>query len=231
MKLILKEQVRFQYEYSLWTILIGNNPDGQLWFLYVLFVFSVVTILFVNQGNLRWWCVITLGMSIVAPIIPSDIGLPGISLSFSVYQIGFFFAGIMLISKRDDAFHNTKLAITCLFLWMGYNILLVENINVWFLKVASACCACYCILYFSRLLSNTEIAKRIAFLGRNSMDIYIIHAPILVIGRTVMKKFAVQSPWLYVAVLTIVAVVSALLISKYIIHRIKPLRLLLLGIK
>ena len=54
MKILMKEQVRFQNDYSLWTLLIGNNPDGQLWFLYVLFVLSVVSILFVNEKNLKW---------------------------------------------------------------------------------------------------------------------------------------------------------------------------------
>lgn len=231
MKGLLKEQVRFQYAYSPWTILIGNNPDGQLWFLYVLFVLSVVTILFVNRENLKWWCVITVCASIIAPIIPSEIGLPGISLSFSMYQIGFFFIGILLMPKMDAVFGNAKAAMLCVFLWLGYSVLLVCNIDVWFIKTLAAFCACYSILSFSKMLLKTRISKWLAVLGRNSMDIYIIHAPMLVVGRTVLRRFFSGTPWLYVGVLTTAALISALLISHYIVRKVKILGLLLLGIE
>lgn len=231
MKRLLKEQVRFQQEYAWWTILIGNNPDGQLWFLYVLFLLSVVTILFVNEENLKWWSMIMICVSVVAPIIPSKIGLPGISLSFSMYQLGFFFIGMILIPKMDTAFGNAKLATLCLFLWGGYSVLLLCSMDVWPLKALSAFCACYCVLFFGTKISGTRIADRLAFLGRNSMDIYILHAPILVIGRMVFRRFLPGTLWLYVAALTVIALTSALLISRYIVRKVKLFRLLLLGIE
>lgn len=230
MKLIMKEQVRFQYKYSLWTILIGNNPDGQLWFLYVLFILSIVTIIFVNRDNLKWWCISAIGGSIVSPIIPSSIGLPGISLSFSLYQVGFFFVGMLLIPYMDTVFDNAKMVIICLLFWIGYSILLVCNIDIWFLKTLSAFCACYCILHCSTVLLKTKIAEGLAYLGENSMDIFILHAPILVIGRTVLKHLMPGMPWLYIVVLTVVAIISALLISHYLVRKVRLLRKLLLGI-
>lgn len=130
MKILMKEQVRFQNDYSLWTLLIGNNPDGQLWFLYVLFVLSVVSILFVNEKNLKWWCAAAVCASVAAPIIPSTIGLPGITLSFSMYQVGFFFLGMLLIPQRDCFFKNGKIALLCAAIWMGFSIMHLCDISI-----------------------------------------------------------------------------------------------------
>lgn len=30
MKILMADSVRFQYDYQWWTLLVGNNPDGQL---------------------------------------------------------------------------------------------------------------------------------------------------------------------------------------------------------
>jgi peptidoglycan/LPS O-acetylase OafA/YrhL len=230
MKMLMKEQVRFQYDYSLWTLLIGNNPDGQLWFLYVLFVLSIVSILFVNERNLKWWCAAAVCASVVAPIIPSTVGLPGITLSFSMYQIGFYFMGLMLIVRRDAFFENSKVALICVAVWVGYSSMQIFNVNIWWLKALAAWSAIYCILYLCKILTKTRVSKWLSYLGRHSMDIYIIHAPILVIGRTVFRQYLGASPWIYIIVLSTIAVVLSLLISQYIVRRVKLFRYLLLGL-
>lgn len=231
MKMLMKEQVRFQYDYSLWTLLIGNNPDGQLWFLYVLFILSVVSILFVNEKNLKWWCIAAVCTSAAAPIIPSTIGLPGITLSFSMYQVGFFFLGMLLIPQRDCFFKNGKIALLCAAIWIVLSVMHLCNISIWWLKALAASCACYCILYLSSAMSTTKVAKGLSYLGKNSMDIYIIHAPILVVGRTVLRRFGEAVPWAYVAVMSAAAVALSLVISRCIIQRVRLFRLLLLGTK
>lgn len=231
MKMLMKEQVRFQYDYSLWTLLIGNNPDGQLWFLYVLFVFSVVSILFVNEKNLKWWCAAAVCASVASPIIPSTIGLPGITLSFSMYQVGFFFLGMLLIPQRERFFKNARVALLCVLIWLGYSIMQMCNMSIWWLKALAAWCACYCILYSCSAISTAKMAKGLSYLGKNSMDIYIIHAPILVVGRTVLRRFGETMPWAYVAVMSAASIVLSLLISRCIIQRVKLFRLLLLGTK
>lgn len=80
-------------------------------------------------------------------------------------------------------------------------------------------------------MSTTKVAKGLSYLGKNSMDIYIIHAPILVVGRTVLRRFGEAVPWAYVAVMSAAAVALSLVISRCIIQRVRLFRLLLLGTK
>ena len=231
MKILMKEQVRFQYDYSPWTLLIGNNPDGQLWFLYVLFVLSIVSILFVNEKNLKWCCAVAVCASVVAPIIPSMISLPGISLSFSMYQVGFFFLGMLLIPQRERFFKKRKAALLCATLWIGFSVMQLCVASIWWMKAFAAWCACYSILYLCSAISNTMVGKRLAYMGRNSMDIYIIHAPVLVVGRTLLRRFGETMPWVYVAAMSVVVIALSLVISNCIIQKVKLFRLLLLGTK
>ncbi len=231
MKPLMKEQVRFQYSYSPWTILIGNNPAGQLWFLYVLFVFAIVVILCVKKQYLKWWTIMAITISIMAPIIPSKYSLPGISLSFSLYQFGFFFLGIYLIPKRNSFFNDGRIAGLGFILFIGYSVSALLGYDIWLIKAIAGFGACYVFMYLSSKIAQLSIGEKFAWLGRNSMDIYILHAPILVVGRAILKKLALSAPWVYVGVLSLCSITISLLISYLIVKRVKIIKLLVLGIK
>lgn len=229
MKPLLKEQVRFQYSYSPWTILVGNNPAGQLWFLYVLFVFSIIVIFCVRKQSLIWWTIGAVIISVIAPIIPSNYSLPGIGLSFSLYQIGYYFLGLYVIPRRDTFFQDGRAAVIGLIVFAAYSILTLFGFDIWPIKAIAGFGACYLVLFISTKLMQAEKGRTLAWLGKNSMDVYILHAPILVVGRTVLKRFLLPVPWIYVAVLSLSAMTIALMISNLIVKRIKVLNLLVLG--
>ena len=86
MKVVMSEHVRFSDEYKWYSFFLGNNPDGQLWFLYVMFVISVFVILFVNIKNLTFFTLVFVIASFFAPLIPYSIGFTSITLTFSLYQ-------------------------------------------------------------------------------------------------------------------------------------------------
>lgn len=228
MKLLLKEHVRFAQKDSIWTIFLGNNPAGQLWFLYVLFILSVFTIFFVNQKSLNTWRIGGFIASFLAPIVPSTIGFTGIGLSFSLYQIGFFFLGLSLAQHSDTAFKNGKIAIVCGFVWLIHTAFLAADVRIWYLKMLAAVSACYLICHIAvKLPLSKKSTVLLSYLGRQSVEIYILHAPILVVGRMCLKPFLGDTPWLYVGVLSAGSIVGALVISA--ICKPKVFRFLVFG--
>ncbi len=232
MKVIMSEHVRFSSEYKWYSFFLGNNPDGQLWFLYVLFVISVFIILFVNQKNLTFFTIVFVIASFVAPLIPYSIGFTSITLSFSLYQVGFFFVGTLVGLKYDfkKATSNLLVFIVSLFVLVAYSIILfIKKNELWFLQAITAFCCIYICMYLSNILDKTIVQKPLAFLGKKSMEIYVLHGPLLVAGRIILPKF-ISCTELYILVLSISSIVASILIS-ILINKIKIGRLLLFGSK
>ncbi len=232
MKIVMAEHVRFSAEYKWYTFFLGNNPDGQLWFLYVMFVVSLIMILFVNTRNLTAFTVVFMMISLFAPGIPAHIGFTSIALNFSLYQMGFFFLGTFCAIHFDYKKLTSNVwafALSLAELIAYATVLYIKDEKVWYLEAVSAICLMYVILFVSNLLSKTKLNKALTFLGKKSMEIYILHAPILVVGRIVLPKI-IANDYLYVLIMTLFAVSVSLLISM-VINKIKIARLLLFGSK
>lgn len=232
MKIIMAEHVRFTDEYKWYTFFLGNNPDGQLWYLYVLFIISVFMIFLVNRKNLKVYTAIFMALSFFAPLIPYSISFTSISLTFSLYQVGFFFLGTLIVLNYDYnklTTNHIAFIISALIL-VAYSILLwINKDEVWFLQAFVAVCAIYVCLYLSSLLSKTKFDKPFIYLGKKSMEIYLLHGPLLVVGRIILPKL-IHNTGLYIITLSIISIVLSLLIS-LVINKIKFARLLLFGSK
>ena len=228
MKAVLKSYVRFEPA-PLWTIIIGNNPAGQLWYLYIAFVLLSVTVLFVNEKNITLWSIVTMVASFLAPLIPAKLSLPGIGLQYSLFQVGFFFAGLYLASRQENIFSNRGVALICGILWCGYAVARMFGFDPWYLKFPSAVCITYAVIFCTAKLPSGKVSDALSYLGQNSMNVYVLHAPILLVGRVLIKPILGEMPWIYSVVMTVGAMAISLLLSRYIIKRVKLLRFLLLG--
>lgn len=230
MKIVMSEHVRFSSEYKWYTFFLGNNPDGQLWFLYVMFVASVIMILFTTKKNITVFAIVFMIISVFAPGIPSDIGFTSIALNFSLYQVGFFFLGAFLALKTNyDKISKNKIAFAvCSVALIAYcTVLWIVDKKVWYLEAVAATCGIYVCMYISYLISKTKIYKPLAYLGNKSMEIYILHAPILVVSRIVFTKF-ISNDYLYVVATLGFAIGASILIS-ILINKIKIARQLIFG--
>ncbi len=230
MKAVLKDYMRFEPA-PLWTIIIGNNPAGQLWYLYVAFVLLTVAIFLVNPQNLSVWCVGSAIVSFIAPLIPFSLKLPGIGLQYSLFQAGFFFLGLALVPHREKVFTHGWVALGCGIVWSVYAALMLCGIELWYLKCLSAACISYLIIFLVGKIPYGRIFDCLTYLGKNSMNIYVLHAPVILAGRVLIKPLLGGWPWLYVLVMTSGAVILSLLMSHFVLKRVKFLRFLLLGEK
>lgn len=218
-----------------WSLLLGNNPDGELWFLYVLFLFSMVVIWIVNEKTEKILFASALIIIFFAPLFPSKYAFPGISLSFSCYQIGFYALGICLGRNWGKVYNRIqKKSVLCIsfVLCAFYGITLQLNGGDWWLKDVIA--TVLIVLLMSALIYISELNGKICgvldYLGCHSMEIYIIHAPILIIGRKVLPYY-VGSNWVYVIILTTLAVTFSLIFDKCVLNRWQWIGRLLVGKK
>lgn len=73
-----------------------------------------------------------------------------------------------------------------------------------------------------------KMCKMLDYLGNHSMEVYIIHAPILILGRNVLSKL-IGNVWIYIVTLSIIAIILSLLIDKLILERCQWMGWLLVG--
>lgn len=230
MKAIMSDHVRYADEYKWYSFFLGNNPDGQLWFLYVLFIASIIMLFLSNTKNITALTIIFMLLSVFAPAIPFEIGFTSIALNRSLYQLGFYFLGAFVAIKCDykKIFYNIPftiistivVAIYCILKWTTKGAL-------WYIEaIVSICCICVSF-NIGALLNKTKLNKGLAYLGQKSMDIYILHGPLLVLGRVLLPKF-ISNTTVYLIAMVIYATVASLLLA-YIINKIKIARFLLFG--
>ena len=232
MKIIMAEHVRFSDEYKWYSFFLGNNPDGQLWFLYVLFVISIFMIFFVTSKNISALTILFMVGSILAPLIPFSIGFTSITLTFSLYQVGFFFLGTLTAVKFDYNKVTTNITafIISAVVLVSYSVVLwIRKEEVWFLQAIVALCAIYVCLFVSALIAKTKVKAPFIYLGKKSMEIYLLHGPLLVIGR-ILLPVIIHNTYVYLLVLSLISIVISLAIS-FVINKIKIARLLLFGSK
>ena len=230
MKFVMAEHVRFSSEYKWYTFFLGNNPDGQLWFLYVMFVASVIMILFTSEKNITAFAVVFMVISLFAPGIPNELRFTSIALNFSLYQVGFFFLGAFIALKCDfEKVSKNKIAIivSSILLLSYFVVLWIADKKIWYLETIAATCGIYVCFYISSLLSKTVLNKPLSFLGKKSMEIYIMHAPILVASRIVFSKL-ISNDYLYV-VLSVVTAIGVSIALSWVVNKIKIARLLIFG--
>jgi len=220
-------------------LLIGQNPDVSLWFLYILFIVTMVTVLLVNRNNFR-------------PVLYGSfflsLAIYWANLDFKTGKYLFFFlAGIWVRLKFEDVLRDSGtggkcaenvmagqelLAAAALVIFVFLNVFLYRT-TVTLSIMGTSVCGTYLVLWFScSLAGGTRFRKPVTvleYLGRHSMDIYILHEPIMTILKIVLfnvlgLNYIVCTALIFAGALLIPMPVSALLI-----RRVKPLKLLFLG--
>lgn len=223
-KMLLSNFANKPYDIStIWQIVIGVNPDGELWFLYALFVITVIAALFAFRISL-------LGLVAAAALL---IWNPwGIITNF----LFFFLLGIyMRREHKDFVLHLTAryiLTTVAVFLLGLYGLLGLKE-HACFLLTATS--GTVLVLWLSLVLSRQEsafssLSNLLEHWGILSMDIYILSDIIKIPFRVVLwNKLHLYT--LSFVLCTVLAIVLSVWLSEHLIRKNSWLRFLILGVR
>lgn len=221
-------------------VLLGiNNPNGGLWFLHNLFVFSVIAIIISFIPDILTFC-ITVGIYILT------IAFNLSNFQLITYFMMFFFAGIVISSYYssvsqffDRAFSKKKskytvIAICLLFVFISVSLFITElkfslETNIIF-KLLLCVINILCWYLISQLLSHSKLQlKLINEIGNYGMDIYMIGYYVQISLRVVLNSMLGLPYLVYSICMMVFGLLLPIPISKYIVRRFKITRALVLG--
>lgn len=223
-KMLLSNFANKPYDIStIWQIVIGVNPDGELWFLYALFVITVIAALFAFRISL---------LGLVAAVALLIWNPWGIITNF----LFFFLLGIYMRREyKDFVLHLTAwhiLATVAVFLIGLYGLLGMKE-HACFLLTATS--GTVLVLWLSLVLSRqksalSSLSSLLEHWGILSMDIYILSDIIKIPFRVVLwNKLHLYT--LSFVLCTVLAIVLSVWLSEHLIRKNSWLRFLILGIR
>lgn len=213
-----------------WKIVIGVNPDGELWFLYVLFVISVLYCLVRNHISRG-----LLSVSFIGLLCGVYVSMPR-ELS-SVLWFQFYYAlGIYCRNEGKRLWEfcrsQTISSILALAVFAGCNGILMAGAEdvAPLCRILTSISGSYVLICIADWLGKrqTGMIAAVETLGVYCMDIYILSDIIKIPFRILLwSKLHLYFPAF--AVCLVMGIGLSYLISKYVIRKNKWLRRLILG--
>lgn len=213
---------------------MGISPNGGVWFLYTLFIFFLITFYVIKTNNIKIILIISAGISII-----SQLGLPSSQILhdatpriFDVFRFYIYFLlGLYVkdISQQENNWVKKAIFLNGEFKTLLFLVLfgLYKFVSIKFFCVPIAILGVNLTIIVSQRLKNNEF---LIYLGKMSMDIYLLHGPVMVVLRWSFIRIGLTKILIPIAMFTI-SLGIAVLISKYIIHKIKPIEFLCTGNK
>ncbi len=226
-----------------WKILLGENPNGGLWFLWTLFMISAIYLFF---GKLKHNLVYFAGFSVIAYI--ANLFLPHTFLS-SILKYAIYYAIGIFVYKYYDSFKKHILrpvpSILMLVLFCAIHIFkfnaadltarIPQNILAGDYLITCLSASIF-ILFIS--LNTVRCQSKAGFvykvlneLGTYSYDIYLLSYFVQVPLRVIFKSIFPIPEYLLHILMFILGLVIPYLLSKFIIRKVPILNLLLFGNK
>jgi len=220
-KMLLSNFANAPYDLgNLWKIFFGVNPDGELWFLYAMFLAAAVMIFFGNRVNF-------LGLSVAAFLAVIDLQTNLFPVTF--FRFGFFFVLGIYMRSEFPAFME-KISVTSIII--AAVIFAAGNfyLNL-FTNFLTALMGILIVLWVSQKLSEGNfLGEKLALLGIFSMDLYILSDVVKIPFRIIFWNYLGMYTAAFI-ICVVCAVGISFLLSKYFIRRNEILRTLVLGLK
>lgn len=230
LRMIASAMAYSTYDSQYWKILFGISPNGGVWYLYTLFIFMLGTFYCVKPDKLHIFLITAFLLSVVFQL--------GFSFSDVIHNAAprlldvcrfycYFLLGLYVKknSRLEKVIAQDKFipAEFCFFIIL---FVLKEIFALLFLTVPVALLGVLLTIQFSRKIKHSAA---LAWLGANSMDIYLLHGPVAVVLRTLLIRGGVNKICIAVGLFAGGILISAL-ISKFILHRFKIIQFLCTGV-
>ena len=197
---------------DIWKILIGINPDGELWFLYCLFFISIIIALLVKRVHLG-----LLIVSFIIGMLSDVLNIFSVAMVSKILYFQFFYILGLYIKKYG---------------LLDYMNALLNDINVFKILTLITAVSGITITYYiaNQISSRIGLYKTLlVFLGTVSMDIYIFSDIVKIPFRIVLwSKLGLYYEAFIVCFLA--STILSILIG-YILRKNHYSRLLCLGMK
>lgn len=215
---------------DIYKIFLSDNPNGGLWFLYVLFFINIIAIILYDEK--KWKTYVIFGISILLIFISNYVPFSFYYLARILRNFPFFTLGI-LINYHYKNFQKimNKNYILGIFLVIYSCLFLTKfdftNWNFWMITLA------FSGILWSYILAsiigiNTKIGKIFMKLSDYAMAIYLLSYFVSVPFKIFATKLNF-SYYLIVILNILLSCIIPMILSKYIIMKNKWLNFLLLG--
>lgn len=218
-KLLLSKFANKPYDIgNIWKMIIGVNPDGELWFLYALFV--ITTIVAVSFFHVS-----------IPRLLVAGVLLIWNPWNMVTNYLFFFLFGIYMRRDHSGFVENIKkrhvILLGIIFFAGNYGLLIIRQHAFFFLTAMSGMTLVFWLSYRISML-KLPVKDYLAYCGIMSMDIYILSDIIKIPFRIILwnKMHFYTGAFL---VCTIMGIGLSLWVSQNIIRKSNILKRLLLG--
>ena len=206
---------------NLWKIIIGINPDGELWFLYSLFMINVLVAV-VFKFKVSLWKIMAALLAMLSPFCH-------IITNYLLY----FLIGMYIRENEENWIYkfSSFFIVICLALFCSgnYALYLYPRYSVW-IKILTSVSGVVLCLWTAKMIGNNShvLSRGLRVLGEFSMDIYILSDIIKIPFRIIFwnKLHMYYSAFI---ICTVMSILLSFMISKYLIRTNLKLKRLILG--
>lgn len=241
LKLIFSEYAKNELsaDIILDTLLCRNNPNGGIWFLYALFVISVLAVL---VCKVHVWISFVISAVLKAVLAALYINIP--IIDFICRYAFYFFAGLLLFKfytaarEKLFAFMSGKRGKTAVFV-LAAVLVAASFAVVYFLNgseiydylsvpVTILCIAAWYSVSVA-VCSLGALKKAAMVIGNYGMDIYLLGYFVQISIRVVFGSMLGAPYYLYSVMMFVFGLLLPIPVSKYIVRKVGVFRAVLLG--
>ena len=226
-KILLSRFANQPYDITgLWKILLGENPDGGLWFLYVLFLIQSTMCFFVYKRNL-FSC---LSVSLIISLLIAYLDTKWYWIDDAIFYMCFVIAGLWYAKSTRFGKNISLFQMTLLLVLFVISLMAFFETRSPYCKLFSGFGGSFLIIGTSKMImEGSHVSGVLKTLGQYTMDIYIFHGILMVGARILFYSILGWNYYFCCTIMLTVGIIMPLVISKYIVRRVPVFRMLFLG--